>query len=194
MPAFNPEATLAYMRSIAGGGKTLEALTPEFIAEIEALREEIRIENDGGGMCHLVTEALQAKYGWERLYVSYLTMEGEIICGGGHVISVLPDGAILDPTRDQFGEGYSVSLIAANSPELGRYRPEFYDDFHPAHPDAAGQLDGWKDIYDGRQDYDVEASIVGERGANWWLTDMTQMNAYRAKQSEYAQGNMLVGR
>jgi hypothetical protein len=143
-------------------------------------------------MCHLVTEALQAKYGWERLYVSYLTPEGEIICGGGHVISILPDGSILDPTRDQFGEGYSVSLIHVDSPEMGRYRPEFYDDFHPGHPDAAGQLEGWADAFDGRMDFDVQDALEEERGKCWWLADMTHMNAYRAKDAEYSGRGMVA--
>lgn len=190
MPRFNPSASYAYMKSI-GGGRELSVLTPELIAEIEAIRHEVRADYGGGGMCHVVTEILQDKYGWERLCVSYLTPEGEIICGGGHVVSVMRDGSILDPTRDQFGEGFSVSLIPAGSPELGRYRPEFYEDFHPHHPDASGHLDGWADCYDGRLDADVQDINDEERGEGWWLSDLTNMEAYNARQTEYRNSEAL---
>lgn len=184
MPAINPAATRRYMQSIASG-EPLRVLTPELVAEIEAIRHEVREENGGGGMCHFVTEILQNKYGWDRLCVTYLAPDGRIICGGGHVVNVMSDGSILDPTRDQFGEGYSVSLISADSDELGRYRPEFYEDFHPRHPDAGDWLAGWQDSFDGRLDADVQDANRAGLGEGWWLDDMSALEDYRALTSEY---------
>lgn len=189
MPAFNPTASRRYLASIAGGGRPLTSLTDEMVDEIETLREEVRREEGGGGMCHFVTEILQMRYGWERLGVSYLSEEGEIICGGGHVVNVLPDGSILDPTRDQFGEGHSVSLVPSASAEIGRYRTEFYEDFHPWHPDARGQLDGWEDAFDGRMDADVQNDLRAARGPAWWLDDTSLIEAYASRQAAYARGD-----
>lgn len=188
MPAFNPEASRAYMKGIGRSGSPLAELTPELIEEIETLRDEIRMAEGGGGMCHFVTEVLQNRYGWDRLCVTYLSPEGEIICGGGHVVNVLPDGSILDPTRDQFGEGFSVSLIRSESDEIGRYRTEFYEDFHPGHPDAGDLLDGWADAYDGRIDVVVQDDNEAERGCTWWLEDTSLLDAYQEKQDAFASG------
>lgn len=186
LPAFNPSASRKYLKSIAGAGRTLTSLTDEIIDEIEALRDDVRRTEGGGGMCHFVTEILQMRYGWERLGVSYLTEEGEVICGGGHVVNVLPDGSILDPTRDQFGEGHSVSLVPFDSNEIGRYRLEFYEDYHPWHPDAKDQLDGWEDQFDGRMDADLQNDLLKERGPAWWLDETSLIEAYHAAQEAYA--------
>lgn len=186
MPALNPDATTTFMKSISGGGPLLDELPQTLVEEIEELREAIRRQEGGGGMCHFVTEELQARYGWERLFVTYMSTEGEVICGGGHVVNVLPDGSILDPTRDQFGEGYSVSLLRADDPEIGRYRTEFYEDFNPWHPDAEGQLDGWLDKYDGRNDAELEDALQLERGDGWWLADKSKLIEYERQQAHYA--------
>ncbi len=188
MPAFNPSASRAYMKLVGGPGRPIEGLSSELVDEIETLREEIRQEDGGGGMCHFVTEVLQTRYGWERLSVSYLTPEGEIICGGGHVVNILPDGSVLDPTRDQFGEGHSVSLIPAGTDEIGRYRTEFYEDYHPGHEDAGSQLEGWADGFDGRLDWQVQDDLRAARGEYWWLADLSHIEAYNARQRAYEQG------
>ncbi|MNU27315.1 hypothetical protein D3C71_157010 [compost metagenome] len=185
MPAFNPSASRAYMKHIGGPGAVLDGLSQDLIDEIETLREDIRRAEGGGGMCHFVTEVLQNRYGWERLFVSYLTANGEIICGGGHVVNILPDGSVLDPTRDQFGEGHSVSLVPAASDEIGRYRTEFYEDFHPRHPDAGDLLDGWADAFDGRTDAEVEDDMLAERGDGWWLADKTMLLAFQADMARH---------
>jgi hypothetical protein len=180
-----PEASREFFVSIMRGHRVHDfELTPEFVAKTEAYREEVREEEGGGGMCHIVTEYLAEKYGWERLFVSYLAPNGDIICGGGHVINVLPDGSILDPTRDQFGEGFSVSHIKNDSDEIGRYRPEFYVDYHPGHPDAAA-LDAWLPYYDGVPDEDVDTMKNGTRGPGWWLSDKACYNAYIDRQNEF---------
>lgn len=188
MPAFNPSASQKYLKLMAGRGQPLVALSQEMVEEIIDVREGVRQDEGGGGMCHIVTEILQARYGWGRLSVTYLSTEGEVICGGGHVVNLLPDGSILDSTRDQFGEGHSVSLISARSAEIGRYRTEFYEDFHPLHPDADGRLDGWLDTFDGRMDYELETDLVAERGQRWWLRDRTLIDSYDARQEAYARG------
>jgi hypothetical protein len=190
MPAFNPSASRAYMKHFGGPGRTIDGLSQELIDEIETLREEIRQEEGGGGMCHVVTEVLQMRYGWERLSVSYLTGDGQIICGGGHVVNVLPGGSVLDPTRDQFGEGHSVSLIPADSNEIGRYRTEFYEDYHPGHADVGSQLDGWADAFDGKPDWQVQDDLRAARGDYWWLDDLSHIEAYNARQRAYEEGNV----
>lgn len=188
MPAFNPSASRKYLKLMTGTGEPLAELTQELADEILEIREAVRRDEGGGGMCHIVTEILQMRYGWKRLCVTYLSKEGEVICGGGHVVNVLPDGSILDPTRDQFGEGHSVSLISIDSKEIGRYRTEFYEDFHPLHPDAEGRLDGWKDAFDGRLDFDLDNDLVSLRGSSWWLDDRSLIDAYDARQDSYARG------
>lgn len=180
-----PEVSRQYFKNIVRAHRPYDfELTPEFVAEVEAYRDEVREEEGGGGMCHIVTDYLAGKFGWERLFVSYLTPDGEIICGGGHVINILPDGSILDPTRDQFGEGISVSHIKCDSDEIGRYRPEFYLDFHPGHPDAA-VLDPWLPYYDGVPDEDVDTLKGGTRERGWWLSDKCHYNAYIDRQNEF---------
>lgn len=189
MPAFNPEASARWfshlVKNMSPSSPGAEILTPDVISKIEAMREEIRAEEGGGGMCHAVAEALQFRYGWERLFVSYLDEEGEIICGGGHVVSILPDGSVFDPTRDQFGEGHSVSLIRPWQEEIGRYRPEFYEDYHPRHPDAVEMLEGWADAFDGTMDAEKEDENVRDRGLHWWLEDKADLEAYAGKQAAY---------
>jgi hypothetical protein len=182
-----PQASVAYFRSIARDrGTDPTTLPADFVAEVEALREQVRSSEGGGGMCHFVTEILQNRYGWERLFVSYLAEDGRIICGGGHVVSILPDGSVLDTTRDQFGEGHSISFVSASSAEIGRYRPEFYEDFHPGHPDVeTGVLDPWLDSYPGMIDADVDNANTEKLGRGWWLSDTTLLDAYDEAQTAY---------
>lgn len=178
------KASREFFKRLGNTSECTFKLTPEFISEAEALREEIREEERGGGMCHIVTEVLQHRYGWERLYVTYLTADGDIICPGGHVINVLPDGSIVDPTRDQFGEGYSVSHIKPDSHEIGRYRPEFYDDYYPGHPEYP-ELDAWLPFYHGKDDTSLGDDIKVTKERGYWLTDRRLLDAYDDKQREY---------
>jgi hypothetical protein len=137
-------------------------------------------------MCHFVTEALSARYGWGRLFVTYLSDGGDVICGGGHMVNILPDGSVLDGTRDQFGEGHSVSLnTIRRSGDRTLSRPEFYVDFHPRHPDdRSGQLDPWWPSYAGVIDCDEQSRIAAIKGERWWLSDKTASDAYEARQEE----------
>jgi hypothetical protein len=189
MAKVEPQASVAYFKSVAGGRAFSDSdLTPEFVLEAEALREEVRAEEGGGGMCHVVSEIMQGRHGWPRLFVSYLSAEGDVICAA-HVVSLLPDGSIIDWTRDQFGDGHSVSFVNAQSPEIGRYRPEFYEDFHPGHlHDDTGKLSSWLDAYTGQSDCDEQDRLARERGRGWWLEDLSALDEYEARQEAYERG------
>lgn len=190
MPACDPAASTAYFLSVCL--RHLEpfdesSMTDEFVSEIEQLREEIRAEEGGGGMCHVVSEIMSDRRGWPMLSVTYLSEDGSVICAA-HVVSLLPDGSILDHTRDQFGEGHSVSFIKAGSPEIGRYRPEFYEDFHPGHPDDdTGVMSPWLDSYAGHTDYEEQDRMREERGRGWWLADLTLLDEYDERQRNYGE-------
>lgn len=189
MPRIVPEASAAYFKSVSGGRAFGPAeFTPEFVREAELLRETVRADEGGGGMCHVVSEIMEERHGWPRLSVAYLSEMGDVICAA-HVVSLLPDGSVIDWTRDQFGEGHSVSLISADASEIGRYRPEFYEDFHPGHPDDTdGVMAAWLDTYAGHTDCDEQDRLSEERGRGWWLEDLTALDEYRAKQTAYAGG------
>ncbi len=188
-----PEASVAYFKSVSGG-RVFEAVdfTPEFVREAEILREAVRAEEGGGGMCHVVSEIMEGRHGWPMLSVAYLSEAGDVICAA-HVVSLLPDGSVIDWTRDQFGEGHSVSLIGADAEEIGRYRPEFYEDFHPGHPDDTnGVMAAWLDTYAGHTDCEEQDRLTEERGRGWWLEDLTAMDEYDAQQVAYAGGAGLT--
>jgi hypothetical protein len=190
MAKIEPQASAAYFKSVAGGRAfSASDMTAEFVLEAEKLREEVRAAEGGGGMCHVVSEIMEGRHGWPSLSVAYLCPEGDVICAA-HVVSLLPDGSIIDWTRDQFGDGHSVSFVSAQGTEIGRYRPEFYEDFHPGHPDdEAGCLSAWLDSYAGRSDCDEQDSLRDERGRGWWLEDLTAFDEYDARQRAYASGN-----
>nr|WP_250808069.1 hypothetical protein [Neorhizobium tomejilense] len=193
MPACIPSASTAYFLSIA---ETIRArsdfpgeklLTDEFVGMIETLRDEVRAAEGGGGMCHVMSEILMDRYGWPMLSVAYLSADGGMICSS-HIVNILPDGSVLDTTRDQFGEGFSVSYVAAGSDEIGRYRPEFYEDFHPGHPDDAdGVMSAWLDAYHGHSDCVEQDRVTSERGHAWWLTNTAALDAYEAAQAAYGE-------
>ncbi|MBY3150926.1 hypothetical protein HFO56_00590 [Rhizobium laguerreae] len=189
MAKIEPSASSAYFRSVAGGRKFSHSdMTPEFVREAEILREEVRRAEGGGGMCHVMSEIMENRHGWPRLSVAYLSPDGDVICAA-HVVSLLPDGSIIDWTRDQFGDGHSISFVGAHSPEIGRYRPEFYEDFHPGHPeDETGQLSAWLDSYAGAADYDEQDRLRVEKGRGWWLDDLTSFDEFEARQLGYARG------
>jgi hypothetical protein len=189
MAKIEPHASAAYFQAVAGGRPfTQSDFTQQFILDAEELREDIRAAEGGGGMCHVVSEMMEAKYGWPMLSVAYLSPDGDVICAA-HVVSLLPDGSVIDWTRDQFGEGHSVSLIDARSAEIGRYRPEFYEDFHPGHPDDTdGVMGAWLDTYAGHTDCDEQDKLCATRGEGWWLDDLTALTGYRDAQAAYAVG------
>jgi hypothetical protein len=149
-----------------------EAWSRKMAREIESEREAIRVAESGGGMCHLVSEWLWDKYGWTRFPVSYLDRKGDVICAG-HLINILPDGAILDATADQFGEGFSVRRLTSRNRDYGRYRPEFDDDFNPDRYDCASQF-----YWNGVPDFAAQDQIRGKFGLGWWLEDVSHYVSY----------------
>ena len=152
-----------------------------YIPDIERLREEIRVEEGGGGMCHVVTECLTAQYGWERIPVSYLDTLGRVICCG-HLISVLPDGSLLDPTADQMGEGYSVRVLKPADPDYGRYRPEFDEDINPSVAMYAKEFGVF--YWNGQSDGTNQDAMRRRLGEGWWLEDKRAYLAYLRRQVE----------
>lgn len=170
------------------GGR--EDVTAEIVANLIRLRDEIRDLDGGGGMCGLVTEELHGMFAWERLAVSYLSQTGEVV-SSGHYVSLLGDGTIVDPTADQFGEGTGIVILSPGEAGYGRYRPEFYQDFHPGtHPD---DLLGWQEWWSGEMDVDAEVRLRKERGYGWWVDDVTDLAAYCRRQLELceARGGMF---
>jgi hypothetical protein len=115
------------------------------------------------------------------LSVGYLSEDGRVICAG-HVVNILPDGSVFDGTRDQFGEGHSVSLISVGSDELGRYRPAFYTDYYPGHvDDMHGDLLPWLEGWSGMLDDMAQDHEEATSGFGWWLEDKTLLERYCAE-------------
>src|ERR1700740_618790 len=102
-------------------GKVKLRPTAEDIEWIRKLRHEIRTDEGGGGMCHFVSECIHNKFGWHAESGTLLDRNGDVIMGGGHVWNVLPDGAILDATADQIGEGRDIAIIEPDDPDYHRY-------------------------------------------------------------------------
>lgn len=168
----------------------LQQPRPEDIEMFRKLREALRIEEGGGGMCHFVSEWIEYHYGWRREGGVYVSRDGEVIVDA-HYWNVLPDGSILDATADQTGEGKDIAIIPPNDPDHGRYAEEWYDDWHP-------QLPHWKanpkrigvrkpEHFTGKMDYDLAAEIQQERGPVWWVTHPDQYRAYLEQQLRYAE-------
>lgn len=152
---------------------------PELANVLTQIREEIRVSEGGGGMCHLIAEALWDQFGWARLPVSYLDSDGHVICAG-HRICALPDGSLLDATADQFGEGHSVRVVTPHHPDYGRYRPEFDDEINPStYPDSFGGF-----FWSGEGDHAAQDRLSHERGHGWWLKDKSAYIAYLRHQVE----------
>ena len=105
--------------------KRFPGLTPGFLKKLRTARHEERICNGGGGSCHLVSEWIEAEYGWTRVSGTYTTADYKEPIVPGHYWNLLPNGSILDATADQLGEGHDVRIVPKISPEYHRYRPEF---------------------------------------------------------------------
>lgn len=157
----------------------------EDMPRILAFRAETRLENGGGGMCHLVTEALAHERGWGRLAVTYLSADGEIVTDG-HYVNLLADGTIVDPTADQFGEGHDVRILRPDDPGYGRYRPEFDIDYNPG---TAPELAAWEPAWAGETDWDAHVRLSQERGHGWWVQDPQDLLTYLGQRRAYAEAD-----
>ncbi len=158
-------------------------ITPELLDGVRAIRHRIRREGGGGGLCHIVSEDLRTRHGWERACVGYLSMDGGMICAS-HYVNILGDGTILDATADQFGEGHDVRVVHPGDIEYGRYRPDFSEDYHPGLEPV--QLAAWMPDWNGVEDFDAQDADMDARGPAWWLDDTTAYLAYLDEQAALA--------
>lgn len=171
-------------KDIVEATKAFRGLTPALVKKIEQIRHDSRVDNGGGGACHLVSEWIEELYGWARVsgvYTSPDYREPEIV---GHYWNLLPDGSILDSTADQLGQGHDIRVVKPSDPEYHRYRPEqdglgdmspdtvehYYREFFP-------HLDRTKVHLNG-DDYDWDQKLTKERGLHRGVTDKKQHAAY----------------
>ena len=164
--------TIRYVERYRGKHVDLDAA---LLDQIKAWRHEFRVSEGGGGMCHLVSEALMSERGVGRMAVTYLSSDGDVICCG-HYINVLPDGVLLDFTSDQFGEGHDIRILRPGDTEYGRYRPEFYEDYSPGLNPV--ELKDWLPFWTGEIDWDLQDRMAAERGHCWWVEDPAPMRTY----------------
>ena len=136
------------------------------IARIRAVREEVR-EDGGGGQCHEVAGWIEFEYGWPAKSGAYTDLADDTICEF-HFWNILPDGAILDSTADQFGEGNDIRIVAPSDADYCRYRDEWYDDYYPGHADhpEIGNRE-----WSGELDMDKVKRLRRERGNRWWIKE-----------------------
>ncbi len=158
-------------------------LTDDLLAKVRSIREGFRNEEGGGGMCHLVTDHLEATLGWRRLSVSKVDGFGDVICAA-HYVSILSDGTIVDPTADQFGGADDIRIIRLGEPGYGDYRPEFYEDFDP--DQFPYELGSWSEYWSGELDCDAQTRLIEDRGAGWWLKDKQKYFDYLSEQATLA--------
>lgn len=181
---------MKYAEIMVEAKKRFPGLTPAFVKRIRQIRHQCRIDNHGGGSCHLVSEWLEHEYGWERISGTYTTADYKEPLVTGHYWNLLPDGSILDATADQLGEGADIRVVPRKTPTYHRYRPEFSDDYNPtADPEMfAAQLRAEfphldpKTVHYGGDDYSWEKRLEKERGKHWGVTDPKQHSRYRAMQ------------
>lgn len=153
------------------------------------IRHACRAESGGGGYCHEVSEWIMWKYGWDREAGSYLAPNGDVAIAG-HYWNVLPDGSILDCTADQTGEGHDMRLIPPTDPDYQRYDEEWYEDWHPDHPDYKPTMRHRSNLrgpFKGETDYDQQDRLSNERGHHWWSTHPDQLTDYLNQQIAYAE-------
>lgn len=185
------------IESLTEGSKKGLKMRPDEddIRAIRKIRHEARRSEGGGGMCHLVSEWIEHYLGWERVSGTYLCKDGDVICGGGHLWNVLPDGAVLDSTADQFGEGHDIRIVEPGDPDWQRYDMEWYPDYHPGHENYNPSWDKLRrtpDKFAGEMDYDADDRLQRERGDFWWVSDRKHADKYLANDKKYGEYNGTV--
>jgi hypothetical protein len=149
------------------------------------IREDVRRDEGGGGLCHVVSELAMNRFGWEFFSGAYTNAADECICSG-HVWNLLPDGAVLDMTSDQFGEGHDHRVVEPGDPDFSRYRYEWFADYNPGMAQFKDDLAGV--AWSGEFDDDQQDRLRAERGIGWWLDDKAAFFAYHERQAEHAGG------
>lgn len=160
-------------------------LNDETLAELRSQRHKWRIENRGGGACHLMSDYIQDEYGFKRKSGTYTTISGDVICADGHLWNVLPDGSILDTTCDQFGEEQDIQLIKPTDPNHARYREAYLSYCHPGHKDYPDFKD---DKWDGKMDDLEEKRLNRKLGKNWWVKSPDAFKKYSEENKLYKRG------
>lgn len=150
----------------------------ECLTEIRSARAQARA-NARGDQCDAVSEALEGRFGWPRMEVSYLSVSGAVICAW-HNVNLTRDGSLLDANADRFGEGHDVRLLHPGDTDYGRYRPAFQHDWNPAsHPaDFTGLDKDWQGVPDREMQLRAEQAL----GPYWWLRDTGAMRDYLMKE------------
>lgn len=142
---------------------------PEQINRIRQIRDDVRAEEgETTGMCHLVSEVIENEFGWDRWGGVYTASSGDMICSA-HLFNVLPNGALLDATADQFGEGHDIRVIQPDDPEYQRYRMEWMQDYNPDLSDDYPELHGVE--WSGEYDSEAQNRLRAERGDRWWINE-----------------------
>lgn len=161
------------------------ALDADTIAKLREERHKWRIENGGGGACHLMSEYIEDAYGFKRKSGTYTALNGDVISADGHMWNVLPDGSILDTTCDQFGDEQDIQLIKPTDPNHARYREAYLSYCHPGHKDYPDFKD---DKWDGKMDDVEEKRLQKKLGKNWWVQNRDAFKAYTKENSRYKRG------
>lgn len=176
IPADNEELVFPKEFPQQGGRYTL---TPEIDALVRRMRHQCRIDNGGGGACHMTSEILEAQYGFERVEGWYCHTDGRIICSH-HMWNETPDGAIIDVTADQFGEDEGVRIIYPDDPLYERYRVR-WGNRAPVRDDEHAD-----EIQRRGEDHATEQNRENEKsGTGWWLTDQTRFAKYTSTNVRY---------
>lgn len=161
------------------GPKTKNRPTAADIQRILKMREAIRHDEGAGGQCGFVAEWIHRTFGWEAHSGVYTDPNDDPIID--HVWNVLPDGAVLDATADQIGEGHDIRIVEPSDPDHRRYRWEWTDDFNPDTDPHEAMGREWN----GETDVDRMDRLRAERGQHWWLKDRTHIDAYLQKEKGY---------
>jgi len=158
--------------------------TPADLAWIRQQREKCRRDEGGGGYCHIVSEIIQNRFGWEQAGGTVCTDQGEPVCVS-HRWNVLPNGDILDSTADQLGQP-DIIILKKGSKEWKRYRLEYDQDYNPDLAKDYPELHGVP--WSGKHDAEWSDELRGERGEDWHLNPAQRKarQAYLKQQRRYA--------
>lgn len=163
----------AYWSRFTSDCSALPDIDDALLDRIRRERHECRVENGGGGSCHLVTEWLEHEFGLERMAVSFLTPDGTLAVSG-HYVSLAADGTIVDATADQFGQGHDVRILRPDDPDYGLYRPEFYDSWNPQTEEKLAAWRAFPGAEHGWDDFSAQTALTEDRGRDWWLEDRSE--------------------
>ncbi|MCE6958301.1 hypothetical protein LAZ40_04425 [Cereibacter sphaeroides] len=162
------------------------SIHPHLLRELVALRDSIRLEEGGGGMCSDVARAVRDLFGLPFASGAFVTPEDEPICEA-HCWNVLPDGRILDVTMDQFGLAPPDAMIG----DPVHYRPEWTRDYNPDHATHYPELAGRP--WTGEEDALRALRLLRERGDGWWLADRTWLEAWRSRNRAFEEARNSPG-